>query len=155
MGGESEEERKHGIKWNTRPSVVEGSSSKTSPSPAPWSGEVLPRPWRLPSSWRKPSTRASWICTSVLIPRVTLICATSLRPSILESRWMESSPSETGSSRSSALETALASILLTRRSDRKSPFVFLHPIGKLINSRQNFLLSFQDFYFNISIENKS
>merc|ERR1712098_952470 len=84
MGGESEEERKHGIKWNTRPSVVEESSSKTSPSPAPWSGGVLPRPWRLLSSWRKPSTRASWICTSVLIPRVTHICATSLRPSISE-----------------------------------------------------------------------
>merc|ERR1712098_573495 len=153
MGGESEEERKHGIKWNTRPSVVEESSSKISPSLAPWSGGVLPRPWRLLSSWRKPSTRASWICTSVLIPRVTHICATSLRPSISESKWMESSPSETGSSRSSALEMALA--LLTRRSDHKSPFVFLHPIGKLINSRQNFLLSFQDFYFNNSIENKS
>merc|ERR1712243_259726 len=52
---------------------------------------------------------------------------------------------ETGSSRSSALETVLASTLLTRRSDHKSPFVFLHPIGKLINSRQNFLLSFKIF----------
>merc|ERR1712066_680977 len=93
----------------------------------------------------KTVNQSLWICTSVLIPRVTHISATSLRPSILESRWMESSPSETGLSRSSALETALASTLLTRRSDHKSPFVFLHPIGKLINSRQNFLLSFKIF----------
>merc|ERR1719414_1135679 len=94
---------------------------------------------------KKPSTRASWICTNVLTPRVTHICVTSLRLNISVSRWMESSPSETGSSRSSALETVLASTLLTRRSDHKSPFVFLHPIGKLINSRQNYLLSFKIF----------
>merc|ERR1712126_263497 len=73
------------------------------------------------------------------------ICVTSLRLSISVSRWMESSPSEIGSSRSSALETVLAFTSLTRRSDHKSPFVFLHPIGKLINSRQNYLLSFKIF----------
>merc|ERR1712058_209754 len=149
--GESEEERKHGIKlMEYQTKRVEGSSSKTSPSPAPWSGGVLPRPWRLLSSWRKPSTRASWICTSVLIPRVTHICATSWKPSILESKWMESSPSETGSSRSSALETALASTLLTRRSDHKSPFVFLHPIGNLSIPGKIFFFPsrflFQHFY---------
>merc|ERR1711890_88606 len=46
--GESEEERKHGIKlmeYHTKRGG--GSSSRTSPNPALWSGGVLPRPWRL------------------------------------------------------------------------------------------------------------
>merc|ERR1712076_221364 len=75
---ESGEERKHGIKlMEYQTKRVEESSSRTSPSPAPWSGALLRTPWRRPSSWRRRSTRACWICTSARIRRVTRTCATS------------------------------------------------------------------------------
>merc|ERR1711890_55055 len=142
--GESEEERKHGIKLMEYQTKRGGrSSSRTSPNPALWSGGVLPRPWRLLWSSRKRSTRASWTCTSARTPRVTRTCATSWRPSISGSRWRGSRTSGTGSSRSSALETVWVCILWTRRLEVKYPLCVSSPhIGKLFNSRQNYLLSF-------------
>merc|ERR1711890_109672 len=79
----------------------------------------------------------------VRTPRVTRTCATSWRPSISGSRWRGSRTSGTGSSRSSALETVWVCISWTRRLEVKYPLCVSSPhIGKLFNSRQNYLLSF-------------
>merc|ERR1711890_204800 len=85
----------------------------------------------------------SWTSTSARTPRVTRTCATSWRRSISGSRWRGSRASGTGSSRSSALETVWVCILWTRRLEVKYPLCVSSPhIGKLFNSRQNYLLSF-------------
>merc|ERR1711872_1071103 len=77
----SDEEREHGMKlMEFRQNVEEESSSKTLPSQAAPSGEHPCRPWKLPLSWRRPSTRACKTFTRLVTERVTPISATSWRP---------------------------------------------------------------------------
>merc|ERR1712228_931327 len=83
----SDEERDHGMKLMEYQAKRGGrSSSKTLPSQAALSGVLLSRPWRQLLNWRRPSTRACWIFTRLVMEKVTLISVISLRPSSLESR---------------------------------------------------------------------
>merc|ERR1711890_162106 len=127
--GESEEERKHGIK------LMEYQTKR--------GGRVVFQDIAKPSSMEWGSPAEAWTCTSARTPRVARTCATSWRPSISGSRWRGSRTSGTGSSRSSALETVWVCISWTRRLEVKYPLCVSSPhIGKLFNSRQNYLLSF-------------
>merc|ERR1712105_219759 len=75
---ESEEERKHGIKlmeYQTKRGGRVVFQDIAKPSSMEWGSPA--DAMRRPSSWRRRSTRACWICTSARIRRVTRTRATS------------------------------------------------------------------------------
>merc|ERR1711982_189156 len=119
----SDEEREHGeklIKYRTREEAR--SSSRTSPSPAPWSGEAPWTPLRLLLNLRRQSIRASLTCTRLLT--VTLIFATSSRASSLTSRWTPSRRSPASSPSGRGPDRDLDITCSTRRSETKHDHCF-------------------------------
>merc|ERR1712173_287376 len=92
----SDEERDHAekfIKYQNRRGgkVVFQDIAK----PTTWSGALLWRPWRLPLSWRRLSTKVFSTCTRQLT--ATPIFAISLRQTSWTSRWTVSRRSLAGS----------------------------------------------------------
>merc|ERR1712109_218534 len=79
---------------STRTSEEARLSSRTSPSPPPWSGAHPWRPWRLLWSSRKRSTRVFSTCTRGLT--VMLIFATSWRQTFWTNKWTPSRRSPSG-----------------------------------------------------------